>query len=157
MYVQRDATGAVNGVFARSQAGYAEEWLDADHPDLLRYRGLDLDGRKATRRAALSADCNAAITGGFESDALGSAHRYDSDLEAQVNLVGAASLGAAVDYTCTEVATGTKGSVTHTAAQIKQVLKDGAAIKIALLAQYRARVADVEAAETEAEVEAVVW
>lgn len=33
-YVQRDANGNVVGVFNRLQEGYAEEWLDDDHPDL---------------------------------------------------------------------------------------------------------------------------
>jgi len=112
---------------------------------------------RAAKRAELSVACRSAITGGFDSEALGAPHRYDSGLEDQINLVGAASLGTAVDYACTDVATSTKAARPHTAAQIKQVLADGAAIKIALLAQYRARVAAVEAAETEAEVEAVVW
>ena len=118
---------------------------------------LSLEALRADKVAELSAACHAAIVAGFESAALGSPHRYQSDLEWQVNLLGAKDLGTDVDFTCTEVATEVTAARTHTAAQIAQVYGDGATRKMALLAQYRTLKADALAATTEAELAAVVW
>jgi len=111
---------------------------------------------KAAKVAELSAACKAAIVSGFQSGALGSLHTYDSDLESQVNLIGAASLGGPVAYTCTDEA-GVKLSRTHTKPQLMQVLTDGATLKIQHLASFRALKNQALAATTEAELNAIVW
>lgn len=37
MFVQRDGSGKINGVFAKPQAGYAEEELADDHPEVIEF------------------------------------------------------------------------------------------------------------------------
>ena len=39
-YVRRTEEGAVTGVFACKQPGYAEEFLEDEHPEVLAYRGI---------------------------------------------------------------------------------------------------------------------
>lgn len=36
-FVERDQSGAIKGVYANAQPGYAKEWLSDDHPDVLAY------------------------------------------------------------------------------------------------------------------------
>ena len=38
VWVQRDVSGAVTGVYANKQGGYAEEQIASDHPDVVAYR-----------------------------------------------------------------------------------------------------------------------
>jgi len=111
---------------------------------------------KAEKVRELSEACKAAIVGGFTSTALGAPHRYDSDLEAQVNLIGAAALPGPVEYTCTDGA-GVKAVRAHTVAQIKQVLTDGAALKIDYLAHFRALKNATLAATDAAELALIEW
>ncbi len=37
MFIQRNDQGVVTGVFAARQDGFAEEFLPADHPEVLAY------------------------------------------------------------------------------------------------------------------------
>lgn len=122
---------------------------------------INADVMKAKKIAALSSACKAEILSGFVSSALGAAHKYDGDLESQMNLAGAKDYAVAnnvaVNFTCTNQATGVKASVSHTPAQIQQAFNDGAAFKMSRLSKFRTLKAQVEAAATVAEVEAVVW
>jgi len=111
---------------------------------------------KADKVAALSAACKAAIVAGFPSAALGEVHTYDSDMESQINLVGAAALAGPVAYTCTDGA-GVKASRAHTAAEIAQVLADGAALKIGYLARFRDMRAQAMAAPDAAALDLIAW
>ena len=88
----------------------------------------------------LNAACKAAIEGGFESSALGAVYTYESKLEDQLNLIGAASAGVELPYQCTDAA-GVKAEVVHTAAQVQRVFADGVAFKSTKLSECRAAVA----------------
>ena len=114
---------------------------------------LSLRPQKLTE---INAACAAAITAGFTSSALGAPHTYQSQLEDQLNLVGAAAMGVTVSYRCTDV-NGVYAARPHTAAQIKQVLADGAQVKLNMLAQATSLKAQVEEAETAEEMTAIVW
>ena len=104
--------------------------------------------------------CGKAITSGFTSSALGSAHTYQSEQTDQLNLVGAVTAGTD-DYFKCGVADA-NGNVTwnyelHTIAQLQQVLADGKAHKQVLLQKAGTLKAQVTSATTIAEVEAIVW
>lgn len=120
--------------------------------------GTALALAKNRQSLILERACAAEIVAGFESTALGSVHRYDSAETDQLNLIGAAQLGVALQYRCTEVATsGIKQHRLHTHAQIAQVLADGATIKMTLLQTLAAKRAQVEAAQTIEDIEAITW
>jgi len=105
--------------------------------------------------------CAADIVGGFSSSSLGIAHTYDSAMEDQLNLIGAAGANIDLLYTCTDAA-GVKDAVLHTAAQLKQVYADGVAHKTTQLSKARALKVQLDAlaanaATTQADIDAVVW
>ncbi|HNK59387.1 MAG TPA: hypothetical protein PLL86_24455, partial [Leptospiraceae bacterium] len=77
--------------------------------------------------------CQKNIISGFESNALGDVYIYDSEDVDQLNLIGAVASGGSVAYKCTCKADGVRKFYTHTNTQIKKVLGDAAARKIALL------------------------
>lgn len=115
-----------------------------------------LDSIKAAKTAEINAACAATISGSFSSNALGTPHTYDSELEDQLNLIGAVGLGTGLPYRCANAA-GVKEFRLHTAAQLKQVAADGAVIKLAALERAATLKAQVQAAADAAAVSAVVW
>lgn len=117
---------------------------------------LTFPEQQLAKTAEINAACSAAIVGGFASNALGAPHTYDSALEDQLNLIGAVGLGIDLPYRCADEA-GVKAFRLHTAAQLKQVAADGAAIKLSALEKAATLKAQVQAAEDAAAVEAVVW
>lgn len=116
----------------------------------------DIEEPRAKKIAEINSACAAAIVGGFESAALGTAHHYTATLEDQANLSGLVLLGQGDAFTCTDVA-GVKAMRLHTISQLKQVLTDGAASKKALLAKARQLKDQVVAAQDIAAIDAVVW
>ena len=129
-------------------------WKDVFVPSI---PDVTLDQVKEAKRAALNDLCNAQISAGFTSDALGTTHGYGGALEDQINLIGSASMGVDVSYVCTDVATSIKGVYPHTAAQIKKVLVDGAIVKLALIQKYRTLANTVISATTAAQIAAINW
>ena len=130
------------------------KWKDVFAPVISE---VTLDQVKEAKRAELNDLCNAQISAGFTSDALGTTHGYGSALEDQINLIGSASMGVDVSYVCTDVATNLKGVYPHTAAQIKKVLVDGAIVKLALIQKYRTLADAVISATTAAQIAAINW
>lgn len=76
--------------------------------------------------------CEAAITAGFQSDALGAPHQYSSQLDDQLNLTGAILRGLDMPYACRDEQ-GVKAFRLHTAAQLRQVGDDFTLCKLQLL------------------------
>lgn len=76
--------------------------------------------------------CEAAITAGFQSDALGAPHQYSSQLDDQLNLTGAILRGLDMPYACRDEQ-GVKAFRLHTAAQLRQVGDDFTLYKLQLL------------------------
>ncbi len=119
---------------------------------------------KADRSSVLSAACQAQIYAGFQSSALGAVHTYPAKDKDQSNL--AASVlssmypGLPADWTtpfwCMD-GNGVWAFVPHTAAQIQQVGVDGKAAIVSALQKNAALQAQVKAANTVADVEAVTW
>lgn len=108
--------------------------------------------------------CAAAITSGFTSSALGSAHTYPSGLTDQANLAAnvVSSLLPGLPSTWTtpqlcQDASGVWAYVAHTAAQIQQVGGDGKAAILGYLTKKASLQAEIEACTTVSVVQAVVW
>ncbi|MDC0686156.1 hypothetical protein POF53_01010 [Mitsuaria sp. RG] len=80
----------------------------------------------------ISTACAQYIEGGFDSAALGEAHRYSSALEDQVNLTGLMFSGLDSAYPCTDV-DGIRQFLPHTRDQLLQVNKDLVVFKQAAL------------------------
>jgi len=104
--------------------------------------------------------CGKAITSGFTSSALGSAHTYQSEQTDQLNLIGIVTAGQDDYFKCgVEDADGniTWNYEMHTIAQLQQVLEDGKVHKQTLLQKANTLKAQVASAITVADVEAIVW
>lgn len=114
-----------------------------------------LDELKAARRAALERSYADALSSGFNSSALGTPHRYDSDLASQIKLVGAVGAGVDGEYECADAATGQTVFPLHTVEQMRQVLQDGARAARGYKQQLRDLLAQVAAATTAEELAAV--
>jgi len=111
---------------------------------------------KTAQIATLTNSCGAAIVAGFPSSALGTAYTYPSKPNDQTNLIGAVASGLAVNFWAKD-ATGVWSRPMHTAAQIKQVLVDGATTYQAYSAKLLDLVTKVNAATATAAVQAIVW
>jgi len=128
----------------------------------------DIDGYdplpeiKAEKIKELSAACGETIRAGFKSAALGADHWYDGDVEDQINIMGAAAAGMDLPFRCYPIdADGNriapKTFFVHTAAQLQQVYQDGVAFKLGQLQRLEMLRAQVDAAASSSDVEAVAW
>ena len=121
-----------------------------------------LEKSKQLKIMGLKDDCTNYIQAGFTSNALGTAHVYDSALpQDQINLVGAKMAGIDMAFTCADGA-GYKSQKLHTAAQITQVYIAAMMHLQTAKARFYARklaveALTVEAGTTQAEIDAVVW
>ena len=123
-----------------------------------------LQAAQATQRTLINASCIAAMTGGFQSSALGTANTYPSTLTDQHNLSGSviASLLPNLPSTWTtpfwcQDSTGAWSLVQHTSAQIQQVGIDGKSWITAQQEKLASLNAQIDAAGTVSAVQAVVW
>lgn len=121
---------------------------------------------KAERIAKLSQDCALDIMSGFTSDALGALHIYDSEEVDQLNLIGSVSTtaptpdaptGYTIYYAVRNVETQIKSYELHTHFQLRQVLADGAQVKLFKLQKFAVKRAIVEMQSTVSGVEAITW
>ena len=118
---------------------------------------LSIDDIKAIKIQELNAACHNAIISGFESDALGTPHHYDSEETDQMNLIGSVLLGVSVLYVCTNLQTKLKAPVEHTNTQLREVMADGAEMKQNMLVKYHTLVHKVTLSQTPSEIEKIVW
>lgn len=123
--------------------------------DWARKDPASLDNVKRRKTEELKRAYQKALASGFDSNALGTLHRYDSDIASQVKLTSAVASQESVMYECRDA---NGDSVTaHTAAQMLQVLKDGKRQAEAYRVRLFNRLAAVKNATTTAEAEAVSW
>jgi hypothetical protein len=122
---------------------------------------------QAARVAALTAACQAAIVGGFVSEALGAPHTYPSAATDQINMLGRVAQAqidpaTALSFWCASSA-GVWAKRAHSAAQMIRVGLDAAAWVVANSDRLTGAdgagglVGQVLAATTLAEIEAVTW
>ncbi len=119
---------------------------------------------KSQQISIVGAACAAAITGGFQSSALGKAYTYPSTQNDQANLnanvVSSLLPGLPANWTTLQIcgdANGKWGYMPHTAAQIQQVGTDGKAAILGCLTKNAALQAQIAAATTVAAVQAINW
>ncbi|QHC93401.1 hypothetical protein PspR84_01740 [Pseudomonas sp. R84] len=93
---------------------------------------INLQSVHADAERRINADCQAAITAGFFSSALGAAHLYSSQLDDQLNLAGVVLTGLDTLYACRDIH-GVRDFRPHTFAQIRQVGDDLTLFKQQLL------------------------
>lgn len=116
---------------------------------------------KALQTAKASTACASALTTGFPSSALGTAHIYPSQDDDQRNLQSAVSAAVAAPSNWTTriwCANNDAWSFTaHTAAQIQQVNADWLAHRVAAQQKYADLIARINAANSIEEVQAIDW
>lgn len=120
---------------------------------------LPIESVAARRYADINFACAKAITGGFQSTALGAAHRYSSELDDQLNLTGAILRGLDMPYACRD-RDGVKAFRPHTAEQLRQVGDDFTVYKLQLLQKandLKQLLEEAVANNDFAAVEAVSW
>ncbi|WP_183899415.1 hypothetical protein [Rhizobium metallidurans] len=123
-----------------------------------------IDDLKAARIATLTADCAAAIVGGYLSSALGSRHTYPSGVTDQINMMGSvtASLlpeltqGWATPFWCEDDA-GIWAFRMHSAEQIQQAGSDGKMHVVTCQAKLEGLTAQVTTATSEETVTSINW
>ena len=123
-----------------------------------------LDVLKAARVETLRTACEAAITGGFKSAALGESHTYPSDIKAQINLMGSVTDSIMPDLPANWTTpfwvcdlAGVWAWKMHIAAQIQQAGRDGKAHVVMCQTLLGQLTASVMAAATVEAVTSVVW
>ncbi|MEW1780572.1 hypothetical protein AB0305_00085 [Arthrobacter sp. NPDC080086] len=116
---------------------------------------------QATQTAMVSTACAEALTTGFTSSALGVALTYPSqdndqrNLQSAVSAAATASPGWTIPLWCTD---GDHWSFTsHTAAQLQQVNADWLAHRVAAQQKYADLIAQINAATSIEEVQAIHW
>lgn len=103
--------------------------------------------------------CEAEITSGFWSAALGESHRYSSQLDDQLNLTGVILQGLDNLYACRDLR-GVKEFRPHTAKQLRQVGDDFTMFKLQLLQKANGLKQQLDqslATGDLADIKAVVW
>ena len=123
-----------------------------------------LDVVKAAHVETLRATCEATITGGFSSSALGDAHIYPSDIKAQINLMGSVTDSIMPDLPANWItpfwvcdAAGVWAWKMHNAGQIQQAGRDGKAHVVRCQTLLAELTATVLAAATAEAVASIVW
>jgi len=144
-YCTGDATDYTSLVFTKGSVTQAD--MDA----------AMLQGIKVAKIIEMSQACEAAIVNGFVSSALGVPKVYDSDRDSQMNLIGVAAMNSDYYYSVRDPDSMVKTYELHTAAQIKQVLADGAAIKLGHMSLFNDLRNQIYAMTTIEEVNAVTW
>ncbi|WP_455423679.1 DUF4376 domain-containing protein [Chromobacterium amazonense] len=118
---------------------------------------------QTSQNLILQQNCQSAIIGGFTSSALGKPNHYGSLQTDQLNLqtMFAASQSSSPPSAywiyCSPAPAQNPPLVQHTQAQMLQVLADLNAWRTAQQQKYATLVAQVQAAKTVADVQAVVW
>lgn len=109
---------------------------------------------RTTRVQGLNRACEAAITAGFRSDALGAPHQYSSQLDDQLNLTGAILRGLDMPYACRDEQ-GVRAFRLHTAEQLRQVGDDFTLYKLQLLQRANALKQQLDLALAAGDIEAM--
>lgn len=116
-----------------------------------------LDRAKIEQEVQINQDCEVASISGFESMALGVSHRYQSDHDDQTNLLGLVAADADLPLKCLAADATDWSYLLHTAAQLKQVLRDGANHKLQLLQRCNDIKIRIKNAQTLDAILAEVW
>jgi hypothetical protein len=112
---------------------------------------------KALRKILLTNQCNTEIISGFSSSALGSDYSYKSGEKDQLDLAVSVLSGNTCNYLCSSDAGANYAYVSHTNAELKNVLSDFQAFKMGLISTLETKKTQVDNAETVNTVNAINW
>ena len=117
--------------------------------------GPTLAQAQSSQIALLRSGCQAAITGGFTSSALGSAYNYPSDPTTQANINSAAGNSSGGSLWCESG--GVWAMKPHTQSQAQAVLAAFVAWLNSCQSQLATLTGEVQAATTVSAVQAITW
>uniref|UniRef100_A0A6H1ZE61 Putative tail protein n=1 Tax=viral metagenome TaxID=1070528 RepID=A0A6H1ZE61_9ZZZZ len=137
-----ERTGALPPGYTLSAPALGQVWRNGEWVDDI---PAALVRRHAELYQSMNVACEAAITAGFTSDALGEPHFYSSQLDDQLNLTGAVVRGLDMPYACRDEQ-GAKEFRLHTAEQLRQVGDDFTLYKLQLLQHANALKDQLDAA-----------
>lgn len=146
-----ERTGALPAGYTLSVPSLGQVWRNGEWVDDI---PATLVRRHAELYQAINAACEAAITGGFWSPALGEPHRYSSELDDQLNLTGAVLRGLDMPYACTNEQ-GRKEFRPHTAEQLRQAGDDFTLFKLEHLVRANALKQQLDEALAAGDLEAL--
>jgi len=172
-FVSLYATTPTWNPYSTNAADRTQYWVDTagtltlEEVEVLLY---GLSGIQSQQIAIVATGYQAALVAGFTSSALGSAYTYPSQVQDQLNILGASALsftaagqvgGWTTQLYCTN-SSGVGAMVAHTAAQIQQVLTDSETNKQAIINQNLTLAASILAITTSTdsaidEIQAIVW
>ncbi|MDU9400191.1 hypothetical protein [Pseudomonas sp. zfem003] len=113
-----------------------------------------LKSRHGVKTKEVDTACESAIISGFQSAALGTPHRYSSQLDDQLNLTGAILRGLDMPYACRDEQ-GVRDFRLHTAEQLRQVGDDFTLYKLQLLQRANALKQQLDLALAAGDIEAM--
>lgn len=139
--------------------GYISKLQDyIDAYDLYLNPPLSLEQIKKIKINELTTIFNASLDFGFESDALGTTHRYDNEKHNRENILDVVLSGVDREITCDNLSgdAGTsKARRIHTVAQSQQLLKDSGEFKDDLINSLKSKIKKVTSATDEDSVKAI--
>jgi len=153
-----------NEIFAydneQVKQGYGKNLIPITEEELAELLKPTLKQAKKQKISEINGKCKQEIEAGVASSALGSEHIYQSEPVDQINLIGVVLAGQDSLFKCGEK--DDKGNITwsykqHTIAQLKQVLADGKAYKLALLEKANKLKEQVKNAKTVNEINKINW
>jgi hypothetical protein len=115
-----------------------------------------LDTLKLRAASRIEAARNAAIELPITSDAMGAPHTYSAKAENRNFLNNLLTLGIDSKFTCTDAA-GVKARRPHTHAQLLALAGDFETHISAQFDNYELKLAEISAASTQADLDAIVW
>ena len=134
-----------------------QDWCALGNTPLPEY---SLEQLKSIKIDSINQECESSITGGFASSALGAPHIYDSSIEDQLNLIGSLLASQAlpsVPFRCRLESEAEKSWQDHTPSQMQQVYFDGVTFKTTQLMIASGLKAQILAATSELELQAITW
>lgn len=151
-----------------------EQWIFEEETTVLRPMNVDeLEMHpdrvalfKGIKLAELEKARDGELNGGFASAALGTSHWYDSTEADQINLMGAINItsitqeratASSIMFSCRPAKGQPRIYAAHTNLQLRQVLADGAVVKIRILQTYAVLVYTVMNLSSVSAIQAVNW
>jgi hypothetical protein len=167
----------VNPVIPDEQALRAaptEQWIYEEETTVLRpMNSEELETHpdrvalfKGIKLAELEKARDVELNGGFTSSALGTPHWYDSAEADQINLMGAINItsitqdratASSIMFSCRSAKGQPRIYAAHTNLQLRQVLADGAVVKIRILQTYAVLVHTTMSLTSVSAIQAVTW
>lgn len=116
-----------------------------------------LQAYKDIKKAQLNKLCKQTICSGFYSFALGEQHKYESEIEDQINLLGSIQLNEDMLYRCWNTEETYQEWYFHTAEQLRQAFRDGTVMVRANLERVSLLKEQVDASTTIEEINNIQW